>query len=490
MSSAAPRAQEGPGPVVRRGSALGWWWTPLRVAVGLTVLVCVLGYAQKAPCLVESRSPHYQLTRLCYTDTYVLYSARHLDARTDAEGNVIGNVSVPYRDTPVEYPPVIGGLMWAAAEVTSLLHGDRPDPSGSHASTFFDVTALGLAAAALLSTFTVAQLAGRRRRWDAVMVAASPALLMYAYTNWDLAAVALTGLGLWAWSRGSPTWAGLALGLGVATKLYPLFVLLGLLMLCARERQWRAGIRALAGTAAGVVAAYIPAIVLSYQTPTAVLDTAFLFPGRCLASHPLRGWQWFEARSQLRGAGWGSIWLLIKHLFARTSIGHAVTASPGCGTTPDVLNLATAATIAVMVVGIAVLVVRAQRRPRVGQVAFLLTAGFILLNKIDSPQYVLWLVPLAVLARPKWASLLTWQVAEVALGAVNLYAYATRYPFRGTPIHVYLAILAVRDIILAAIMTLVVREILDPRRDIVRADRTDDPAGGVLNSPRRPPASA
>jgi hypothetical protein len=73
---------------------------------------------------------------------------------------------------------------------------------------------------------------------------------------------------------------------------------------------------------------------------------------------------------------------------------------------------------------------------------------------------------------------------------VNLYAYATRYPFRGTPIHVYLAMLAVRDIILAAIMTLVVREILDPRRDIVRADGTDDPAGGVLNSPRRPPASA
>ena len=69
---------------------------------------------------------------------------------------------MPYRDHPVEYPPVIGGLMWMAAEVTSPLHGGGADAGGTHATTFFNVTALGLAACALISTWTIAQLAGRR----------------------------------------------------------------------------------------------------------------------------------------------------------------------------------------------------------------------------------------------------------------------------------------------------------------------------------------
>ena len=70
----------------------------------------------------------------------------------------------------------------------------------------------------------------------------------------------------------------------------------------------------------------------------------------------------------------------------------------------------------VVVVGVGALVALAPRRPRVPQIAFLLVAGFIVFNKVDSPQYALWLVPLAVLARPRWPSMLLWQVTEVAAG--------------------------------------------------------------------------
>ena len=44
------------------------------------------------------------------------------------------------------------------------------------------------------------------------------------------------------------------------------------------------------------------------------------------------------------------------------------------------------------------LTLAAPVRPRVAQLAFLLVAGFLILNKVWSPQYSLWLVPLAVLA--------------------------------------------------------------------------------------------
>jgi uncharacterized membrane protein len=449
------------------------WWTPLRVALGLTVLVCVFGYLQKAPCLTHSYTNEYQYTRLCYTDTYVLYTNEGLNAHTDAAGHVVGSVGIPYRDHPVEYPPVIGGLMWTAAEVTSLLHGGGADPNGTRAETFFNVTALGLAALALISTWTVAQLVGRKRAWDAVMVAASPVLLMHAFTNWDLAAVALTGVGLWLWSRGSPTWAGVALGLGIATKLYPALVLVALVLLCIRAVRWRAAGRVVAGAAAGVAAAYLPAIVVS---------RSFLFPSAsCAGAHELSGWRWFLSLSQTRGADWGSAWLVLQHLAGGHPLGGAIAGSGQCGAAPTSLNWLSSVSVLAVVVAVGALVMLAPSRPRVGQIAFLLVAGFIMLNKVDSPQYALWLVPLAVMARPRWTALLIWQVSEVVLGAANLYTLiALDHADQGLPMDTYLLFVVVRDIVLVGLMALVVREALDPRLDVVRRDGVDDPAGGVL----------
>ena len=63
---------------------------------------------------------------------------------------------------------------------------------------------------------------------------------------------------------------------------------------------------------------------------------------------------------------------------------------------------------------IAVLALAAPRRPRLPQLCFLVLAAFLMTNKVWSPQYVIWLVPLAVLARPRLWPYLLWQLAEVA----------------------------------------------------------------------------
>jgi uncharacterized membrane protein len=73
----------------------------------------------------------------------------------------------------------------------------------------------------------------------------------------------------------------------------------------------------------------------------------------------------------------------------------------------------------------------------------LVVVAFLFVNKVYSPQYVLWLLPLAVLARPRWRDLLIWQGGELLyFGAVWLYLGGWLDPASGNvPLAYHLAIL-------------------------------------------------
>jgi len=458
--------------------------TPMRVVLCLTVLTCVLGYLAKAPCRTHPWANEYQYTRICYTDVFALYYAEQLGAKVDSNGNTVGRMSVPYRDHPVEYPAVIGGLMWSAAAVTNLVHPDQPgDGTDTRDRTFFDITALMMALFALATTWALARLVGRIRIWDVAMFALAPMLLFHAYTNWDLAAVALATLGMWAWSRTTPLtrltdyWpaalAGLFFGVGIATKLYPVLLLIVILALAFRAARLRHALVCVAAAAAGFALAYTPAWLLSRSFP---------FPdSHCSDRHPLSAWRWFWSLNTIRGSDWDSLWFLGEH--AR----GAPLDNPSCGEAPRLLNTYVGvATVAVVLLVVA-LILFASRRPRLPQVGFLLVAGFLLVNKVDSPQYVLWLLPLAVLARPRWRLFLLWQATELLVLVARFYffvgndaATAGRSP-QGLPIDWFFTAVVIRDVVLVTLMAMVVREVLRPDHDVVRRDGTDDPAGGVLD---------
>jgi uncharacterized membrane protein len=118
----------------------------------------------------------------------------------------------------------------------------------------------------------------------------------------------------------------------------------------------------------------------------------------------------------------------------------------------------------------------------VPQLCFLLVAGFLLVNKVWSPQYSLWLLPLAVLARPRWRSLLLWQATEALLWVPRMLWYLGPAD-KGIGVEWFFWAVGLRDVAVVVLMGLVVRDVLHPDRDVVRTSwpGTDDPAGGVLD---------
>jgi hypothetical protein len=89
-----------------------------------------------------------------------------------------------------------------------------------------------------------------------------------------------------------------------------------------------------------------------------------------------------------------------------------------------------------------------------------------------------------VLARPRWRAFIVWQVAEIVY-FLAIWMYLLDEPSgragKGLQFDPYSIAVSVRAAAVLALCVLVVIDILRPKGDIVRADGSDDPGGGVLD---------
>jgi hypothetical protein len=402
----------------------------VRGPLAVTGVAFLLGYAQKLPCHVAGWPWQRELIfgRDCYSDVPMLFRTRGL---IDGVFPYAPNAG----EHPLEYPVVTGLVMDATARLTRLFAGSDP---ATASRTFYELTVLLLLGCALVTVWAVARtaLATGGRPGDALFVAAAPTLALAGTINWDLLAAMAAALAILAWARERPALAGACLGLGTAAKLYPALLFGALLVLAVRSRRF---------------APLLPALGTALVTWVAVnLPVALAYPD---------GWRVFWTFNTERGADFGSVW------YALDLLGVKV---PG-------LNAVAGGLFLLACAGIAALGLRARRPATFAQLAFLVVAAFCVTNKVYSPQYVLWMLPLAVLARagaplPRvvrdW---LIWQAAEVAYWwlvwkyLAGELAGAWMYPvgiYVRIAVTLYLAAQVVRDVLRADVL----------RADVLRAD--------------------
>lgn len=345
-------------PLNKRGKNAAW--------IGLAIAGLTAAVALKIPCETHSfvagrYAPH------CYSDIEPLFSVRQI-----AEG------AVPYQDVPLEYPVVIGTVMWTLGTV-----------SGGSGVTFFWLNAVVLAAAALAAA---AIMGGHLQRSRLAAWAIGPPLVLYAFVNWDLLAVAPGLAGIAAFLRRRNGWAGAALGLGASAKLFPGLLLPVFLLARLREKD-RPGAGRLAG---------------GFLMSAALVNLPWLVaaPG---------GWWgvWrFHAR---RYPEWESAWYWV--------LNQVVGRFPFPLSGADYLKLVRIAA-PLLFVAAAILILRKAWRVSADpvRVSLAVTLCFFLASTIYSPQYALWLVPLLL-----WAGT-PWRLVGAFLGA-DLAVFFVRFAF-------------------------------------------------------------
>ena len=423
------------GPAGDRVIAGTGFWTPLRVVIALGVIGYAIAFLTKMPCVSSNWADPGRYTHLCYSDIPPLYTLRGF-----ADG------AIPYVTAPgageqyLEYPVLTGIFMWLAALVS---------PRGASGSViYFDVNSIMLAVCFIVAIAATA-LTVRRRPWDAAMVALAPAGLLAATINWDLLAVALLAVSMALWARKNIWLAGVLLGLAAAAKFYPFLILLPLFLLCIRTGKLKQFGVLIGFTVGAWLVVNVPFMFLNFE-----------------------GWSTFYTFSSHRGEDFGSIWLVL------TQLGFPVPA--------DMLNLVATGLFILCAIGIAVLALSAKHRPRFAQLCFLIVAAFLVTNKVYSPQYVVWLIPLAVLARPRWRDFLIWQGAELVYYAAIWLYLASLNNGKGIPEGWYCVAIVLQIAATVWFAGMVIRDIRKPQCDPVRSDPfpddDDDPGGGIFDN--------
>lgn len=371
----------------------GWWWGVVLLLA--TLFSLGMGFWIKDRCTTHVWDG-YQYRTSCYNDIYALYSFRGLDqGRFPYVGGDGDDEPPPGErfdlDGDLEYPVGTGLFIGGIAQVVD----------GSQA--FFRANAVGLAVAGLATTIMLWVLALDKRR--VLFFALGTPVVLYAFHNWDLLAVALMVGGLLAFRARGDAIAGGLLGLGTATKLFPGAIAPGLALVRWRERG-RPPIGMIIAGAIGFLVVNLPILAINVD--------GWLFPWR------------FQST---RFPNFETSWYMI---FRHGSGGGATAGSFWFSTYPELTGWLSGA---LFLAGLSWLLLVERRRERMRPYALSFGAMliFLLTAKVYSPQFALWLLPFFALVRIPWYGFVAFIVTDAAVwAAVSAFFLAFDTPAQGS----------------------------------------------------------
>jgi len=306
----------------------------VRTFVVLALFASLISFAKFSHCENSGWATPDQYIHACYSDLPALFGTRGLD-----------NNAWPYAsdENSVEYPVLTGVVMYATSFIANS------------PVSYFNVNIFFLILLFLATVLIVRKL----RPEFAYIVPVAPAMVASLYINWDLWAIATMMLAIYWFDRKQYTNSALLMAISISTKFLPIFLLIPIAFILWRDNKVKEAIKYMAVVAGTWIAINAP---FALTTPT--------------------GWWRFYKLNLERGADWGSVWLALQQL----------------GINFTNLNYLSILLLLIALTSIAILLFELKYTPTLASVAFLVLASVMVASKVYSPQYVLWLTPLAAIA--------------------------------------------------------------------------------------------
>ena len=324
----------------------------LRILIALAIGASLLSFAKFSHCENTGWATPDQYIHACYSDIPALFGSRGLDKN-----------EWPFTsdDNSVEYPVVTAMAMY----VTSFV--------ANSPASYFNVNIFFL----ILLFIATVVLVRKIRPEFAYLVPVAPAMIASLYINWDLWAIATMMLAIYWFDRKKYLYSALIMGLSISTKFLPVFLLIPIAFILWRDDKVKELIKYVGVVAATWITLNLP---FALTTPT--------------------GWWRFYKLNLERGPDWGSFWLALQQL----------------GISLTNLNYLSVLLLLIALTSVAIMLFELKYTPTLASVAFIVLASVMVASKVYSPQYVLWLTPLAAIALTNKKDLHAfwlWQATEV-----------------------------------------------------------------------------
>lgn len=330
----------------------------------LSLFACFLSFLKFNPCRADEFSAVSTLKYFCYSDIPVFWVSRALEYHTwPFAFSQVAQLGTTIN--PVEYPVLVGFVIWLLSYLT--------DTSGVAHVNYFDVNVIFLS---LLFATTCIYLYRIKQKYIGLILF-TPAVIMALFINWDMWAVLPTILAIYYFDRLKITVSGIFLAVAVSAKFYPVVLLIPTLIILFKNKDYPR------------LRKYLFSFLITYL----ILNLPFIITD-------FKGWRFFFDLSFNRGTGYGSIWEVF------TIIGLSLSH----------LNVYYSLSSILVFITVSIFFWKNSHVYKLHEIAFLFVFAFTIFSKVYSPQYVLWLTPLAILAinsKRQLKAFVLWQIFEL-----------------------------------------------------------------------------